>query len=101
MTRETSSLLITGMPFIEFKGGVSCFDLGHTLASPVCSPFTFLESVSGHGIELPVAALACQVILPDIGLFREFEPRRVHSRKIPLGLFLVHKLTCRKRESLS
>ena len=42
----------------------------------------FFESVSGHGIESPVAALACQVILPEIGLFREFEPRRVHTRKI-------------------
>ena len=36
-----------------------------------------------------------------IGQFREFEPRRVHTRIISLGLFLVHKLTCGKRESVS
>ena len=34
-----------------------------------------------------------------IGQFREFEPRRVHPRITSLGLFLVHKLTCGKRES--
>ena len=32
---------------------------------------------------------------------REFEPRRVHTRINLLGLFLVHKLTCGKRESAS
>ena len=43
-----------------------------------------------------------QVILePGIGQFREFEPRRVHTRINSLGLFLVHKLTCGKRESVS
>ena len=46
--------------------------------------------------------LAYQVILePGIGQFREFEPRRVHTRINSLGLFLVHKLTCGKRESVS
>ena len=40
-----------------------------------------------------------QVILePGIGQFREFEPRRVHTRVNSLGLFLVHKLTCGTRE---
>ena len=48
---------------------------------------------------LPVAPVAYQVILePGIGQFREFEPRRVNTRINSLGLFLVHKLTCGKRE---
>ena len=47
----------------------------------------------------PVAPVAYQVILESgIGQFREFEPRRVHTRIKSLGLFLVHKLTCGKRE---
>ena len=46
--------------------------------------------------------MAYQVILePGVGQFREFEPRRVHTRVNLLGLFLVHKLTCGKRESVS
>ena len=50
---------------------------------------------------LPVAPVAYGVILqPGIGQFREFEPRRVHTRINPLGLFFVHKLTCGKRESV-
>ena len=50
----------------------------------------------------PVAPVAHQVILePGIGHFREFKPRRVHTRTNPLGLFLVDKLTCGKRESVS
>ena len=50
----------------------------------------------------PVAPVAYQVILePGIGQFREFEPRRVHTRTNSLGLFLVNKLTCGKRESVS
>ena len=36
-----------------------------------------------------------------VGQFREFESRRVHSRIYSWGLFLVHKLTCGKRESAS
>ena len=48
------------------------------------------------------APVAYQVILePGIGQFREFEPRRVHARMNSLGLFLVHNLTCGKRESAS
>ena len=50
----------------------------------------------------PVAPVAYQVILePGIGQFREFEPRRVHTRINSLGLFLVDKLTCGKRERVS
>ena len=49
----------------------------------------------------PVAPVAHQVILePGIGRFREFEPPRVHTRINSWGLFLVHKLTCGKRESV-
>ena len=49
-----------------------------------------------------VAPVAYQVILgPGIGQFREFEPRRVNTRINSLGLFLVHKLACGKRESVS
>ena len=46
--------------------------------------------------------MAYQVILePGIGQFREFEPPRVHTRINSWGLFLVHKLTYGKRESVS
>ena len=49
-----------------------------------------------------VAPVAYQVILePGIGQFREYEPRRVHTRINSLGLFLVRTLTCGKRESVS
>ena len=48
------------------------------------------------------ASVAYQVILePGIGQFREFESPRVHTRINWWGLFLVHKLTCGKRESVS
>ena len=48
----------------------------------------------------PVAPVAYKVILePGIGQFREFEPRRVHTRLNSLGVFLVLKLTkARERE---
>ena len=53
-------------------------------------------------MQIPVAPVAYQVILePGIGQFREFEPRRVHTRINSLGLFLVHKLTRGMRESVS
>ena len=50
----------------------------------------------------PVAQVAYQVIFePGIGQSRKFEPPRVHTRINLWGLFLVHKLTCGKRESVS
>ena len=50
----------------------------------------------------PVAPVAYKVILePGIDQFREFEPHRVHTRINSLGVFLVHKVTCGKRESVS
>ena len=49
-----------------------------------------------------VAPVAYQVILkPGIGQFRELESLRVHTRINWWGLFLVHKLTCGKRGSVS
>ena len=50
----------------------------------------------------PVAPVAYQVILePGTGQFRELESPRVHTRINSRGLFLAHKLTCGKRESVS
>ena len=52
-------------------------------------------------VTLHVAPVAYQVILePGIGQFREFEPRRVHTRINSLVRFLVDNLTCGKRESV-
>ena len=49
----------------------------------------------------PVAPVVYQVILePDIGQLREFESPRVHTRIYSWGLFLAHKSTCGKRESV-
>ena len=63
------------------------------LAAVCCLAVVIYESV---------APVAYQVILePGIAQFREFEPRRVHTRINSLGLFLVDKLTCGERESLS
>ena len=54
----------------------------------------------GRGV-MPVAPVAYQVILePGIGQVREFESPRVHTRIHSWGLFLVHELTCGKRESV-
>ena len=51
---------------------------------------------------MKLISVAYQVILePGIGQFREFEFPRVHTRINSLGLFLVHNLTCGKRESVS
>ena len=48
-----------------------------------------------------VAPVAYQVIYePGTGQFREFESPRVHTRINSWGLFLAHKLTCGKRESV-
>ena len=41
------------------------------------------------------------ILEPGIGQFRDFEPRRVHTRVESLGLFHVHNLTCGKRDSVS
>ena len=50
----------------------------------------------------PVGPVAYQVILePGIYQFREFESPRVHARINSWGLFLVHKLTRGKLESVS
>ena len=52
--------------------------------------------------EKQFAPVEYQVILePGTCQFRELEPRRVHARINSLGHFLVHKLTCGKRESMS
>ena len=62
------------------------------------------DSSLGVDISEPVAPVAYQVILePCVGQFREFEPPRVHtnSYKCVRNLFLVPKLTCGKRESVS
>ena len=46
--------------------------------------------------------MAYQVILePGIDQFREFESTPVHTRIYSWGLFLVQKLTCGERESVS
>ena len=69
------------------------------LAGPFRRSILFVSSCM---IYEPVAPVAYQVILePGIGQVREFEPRRMHTRINSLGLFLVDKLTCGKRESVS
>ena len=56
---------------------------------------------AGWYVAEPVAPVAYQGILePGIGQFREFESPRVCTRIKSWGLFLVHKLTCGKRESV-
>ena len=82
----------------------SCFSIVRS-AFPI-TPIVFTPSLSAttqlHIHARPVAPVAYQVILePGIGQFREFEPRRVHTRINSWGLFLLHKLTCGKRESVS
>ena len=58
--------------------------------------------VRGSIAPQPVAQVAYQIVLePGIGQFREFESPRVHVRINSWGLFLPHKLTCGKRESVS
>ena len=60
-----------------------------------------LQQPHAHRVR-PVAPVAYQVILePGIGQFREIESPRVHTRINSWGLFLVHKLTCGKLESVS
>ena len=79
--------------------------LGLEVGTSDCLPWLELERGSARSAKLEyvsVAPVAYQVNLePGIGQFREFEPRRVHTRINSLGLFLVHKLICGKRESVS
>ena len=59
---------------------------------------------TGTKIFDPVAPVAYQVILEPgtTDQFREFKPRRVHTRINSLGLFLVvHKLTLAESEGVS
>ena len=52
--------------------------------------------------EVSIASVAYQVILEaGIGQFRESKSPRVHTRINSWGLFLAHKSTCGKRESVS
>ena len=80
--------------------GRFCF-MKHTIVARAAQKRkTHRSSVGPH--VAPVATVAYQVILePGIGQFREFEPPRVHTRINSWGIFLVHKLTCGKRESVS
>ena len=71
------------------------------IRTPVTMSIYVLPTLYMHMMST-VAPVAYQVILePGIGQFRRFEPRRVHTRINSLGLFLVDKLTCGKRESVS
>ena len=88
----------------QFQGFPRCGSLPAGLASlvTVTQPDPTRPDPTQPMILEPIAPVAYQVILePGIGQFREFEPRRVHTRINLLGLFLVHKLTCGKRESVS
>ena len=54
-------------------------------------PTTGLDPIMSGAVMLPVAPVAYQIVPESgIGQFREFEPRRVHTRMTSLGLFLVH-----------
>ena len=78
-----------------------CYDRGSPLPSTAPSSLGVALVIILY-IIYPVAPVAYKVILePGIGQFREFEPVRVHTRMNSWGLFLVHKLTCGKRESVS
>ena len=78
----------------ELKGVVKCTVLRVGRIVP-------LAQERSHVI-IPFAPVVYQVFLkPGIGQFREFEPRRVHTRINSSGLVLVHDLTCGKREGVS
>ena len=67
-------------------------------------PALFIAILDGPTSELPVRLGGIsQVILEPgiVGQFREFESPRVHSRISSWILFLAHKLTCGKHESVS
>ena len=51
---------------------------------------------------MPVTPVAYRAIFESgTGEFGEFEPPQVHTRIQSWGLFLVHKLTCGKRDGVS
>ena len=88
--------LLELFPPVFIGGGIAW---PHHLACAICSMYLYLV-IGDLTSPTSVAPVAYQVILePGIGQFREFEPRRVHTRKNPLEFFLAHKLTCGKRES--
>ena len=75
-----------GQIFTQDSSKASVFDVSHPPA----------------GDSSIVAPVAYQVILePGIGRNRGFESPRVHTRINSWGLFLAHKMTCGKRESVS
>ena len=95
-------------PIARVTGCVLIKDIGRRLPLQLQCSYQgqqddFSQSVRGNPyIYEPVAPVAYQVILePGIGLFREFESPRVHTRINSYGLFLVHNLSCGKRESVS
>ena len=74
----------------------------HYLFTGVIFSSHLYSSPPPSSIYVPVAPVAYQVILePGIGQFREFDSPRVRTRINSWGLFLAHKLTCGKRESVS
>ena len=89
--------------FLQHKDPIKCLKWLREDLVETC-PYTEKYVFTPRGVykQWPVAAVAYQVILePRIGQFREFESPRVHTRINSWGLFLVHKLTCGKRESMS
>ena len=107
-TNPTPDLTLTLAPTQPnpLGGSRSALEVGRGSIEFTCN----LETLRARAIKIKrvvgllyvVAPVAYQVILePGIGQFREFEPRRVHTRINSLGLFLVDKLSCGKRESVS
>ena len=87
------------MPLVTDEDGPHLLDCPCVIIPVPCDSIIGLLHVWCSRLSSP---LAYQVILElGIGQFREFERRRVHTRIISLGLFLVHELTCGKRESVS
>ena len=90
---------------VTLKDGFYSFRAQTDQHHPVNPGTSYTTAAVPRGVAdlYPVAPVAYQVILePGIGqFFREFEPHRVHTRINSLGLFLAHKSTCGKRESVS
>ena len=92
-SREYCSPFLTDSHRIVLVHGIKC---SRKLVSSEKRKYSYRANLK------PVAPVAYQVNFePGIGQFREFEPRRVHTRINSLGLFPVDKLTCGKRESVS